>query len=207
MYSRIGGGYDSKTSLRLLANGKITTCVWDKLYKRELLENIRFPVGHVYEDVEVVYKTLAICEKLYVLEQPLYLHRKRPGSITKTLSHKNLEDIILAHNFRVSFIETRTPAIFTPKDLRKFKQSYLRSLISLFIRSYEQAGDEGEKVREYLKHNIIELERDVGIENCRLITRVAYWLLISCPWLLRPAYRFVWPLLRALRDLLGKLRE
>ena len=203
---KLGGGYDSKTSLRALANGKLNASVCDKLYKRALFQDIRFPVGQFYEDHEVVYRTLEICEKLYVLDQPLYLCRVRPGSITQTFPSKHLVDYMLYLDYVTSFIKARTPAIFTPEDLRLNQQACLRTMISLFISGSEKSGNERDKIRDYLRNKIIELESEVEIKNCPLVTRVAYWILNHCPWLLKPLYRFVWPLIRTLRDFTGKLR-
>ena len=53
------GIYDRASALNALITGKINTAVWNKLYKRSLWSSFRFYEGHVYEDVEIAYKTFS----------------------------------------------------------------------------------------------------------------------------------------------------
>lgn len=55
--------------------------VWDKLYKRGLFDNIRFPENELFEDIAVMYKLLD-CSKTVIYEsKPKYYYVQRPGSI------------------------------------------------------------------------------------------------------------------------------
>lgn len=58
------------------------TVVWNKIYRRELWEGVRFPEGKVYEDSFVMPKVFYMCEKVVLLNSCLYIYRKREGSIT-----------------------------------------------------------------------------------------------------------------------------
>ena len=58
--------------------------------------------------------------------------------------------------------------------------------------------------REDLRNKIIETGNKIGIENCGKRTKIAYWIFLKCPCLLKPAYLFVWPLLQKLKFLLCK---
>lgn len=58
------------------------TVVWNKIYRRELWEQIRFPKGKVYEDAFVMPSLFYSCQKVVLLKQCLYWYRKREGSIT-----------------------------------------------------------------------------------------------------------------------------
>lgn len=56
--------------------------VWNKLYKKELFENVRFPKGKIHED-QYIYTDLFACERTVVyLGIPLVGYRSRDGSIT-----------------------------------------------------------------------------------------------------------------------------
>ncbi|MBQ7197147.1 MAG: glycosyltransferase family 2 protein [Synergistaceae bacterium] len=197
-----GGVYDWRATLKELADSKINVSVWNKLYIRELWKDIRFPVGQLHEDNEATYRIFEFCKKFYVVNQPLYLHRKRPGSITTTISQISINDQILANSFVCSFIEARVPEFFTKAHLQKHRQGFLNSMIINFARCSYESGDEWKTLRAELKNKIIELEKEVGIKNCAPRTRVAFFMFKNCPWLLSPAYKFVWPLLRSLRDFL-----
>ena len=45
---------------------------WNKLYRRELFENIRFPFGKLHEDEYVVHHVFWACERIVVLPESLY---------------------------------------------------------------------------------------------------------------------------------------
>lgn len=60
----------------------------NKLYKKEIFENIRFPVGRVFEDLGTTYKILAGSNKVAFRPQPLYFYFQRADS---TLHQKSLK--------------------------------------------------------------------------------------------------------------------
>lgn len=58
---------------------------WNKLYKNELFENTRFPVGKLSEDWFILYKLIHKANKIYYDSQPKYYYRQRFGSITRNI--------------------------------------------------------------------------------------------------------------------------
>ena len=54
----------------------------DKLYHRSLLENWRFPMGKVCEDVPVMYRIILGTDYVATYAQPIYNYFHRHGSIT-----------------------------------------------------------------------------------------------------------------------------
>lgn len=69
----------------------------DKLFKRELFNNIEFPVGKIHEDIFVMDIIINNCNKIVHTGLPLYHYINRHDSITKKrISEKNL-DFITAH--------------------------------------------------------------------------------------------------------------
>lgn len=121
--------------------------VWNKLYKRVLWENIRFPVGHVYEDIETMYQIFDLCKLTVVIDESLYFHRKRQGSITDTSSAINISDGIRATELLVSYIENNTPELFTDEQLMHSRQSLLNTMISFFV-FYSIKGDDLKTFRD-----------------------------------------------------------
>ncbi len=67
---------------------------WSKIIRRNLLidNNIRFEKGIVGEDNEWFYHVVMVAKSLILVDEPLYVYRRRPGSITTTASRKNLLD-------------------------------------------------------------------------------------------------------------------
>lgn len=65
---------------------------WNKLYKRALFENIRYPEGRVYEDVATTYKLIYQAERIWYTDRVLYFYRRREGSITYEQSRKSIQE-------------------------------------------------------------------------------------------------------------------
>ena len=55
---------------------------WNKMYRRELINNFRYPEGENYEDTLTTYKILAAAKKVSYMPKTLYVYLERTGSIT-----------------------------------------------------------------------------------------------------------------------------
>jgi hypothetical protein len=81
----------SDIKLNLLRSSP-TAC--NKLYKRKLFENIKYPVGKIYEDFGTTPYVIKIAKNIVYLEKEFYFYRaKREDSITNTVNDK-IFDII-----------------------------------------------------------------------------------------------------------------
>lgn len=63
---------------------KISESVCDKIFRKELWEEIRFPEGEINEDTITLFYILLKSHKLIYFDSPEYYYRKRQGSITKS---------------------------------------------------------------------------------------------------------------------------
>ena len=86
------GTYGRVEAMQAFAENTIHAYVWNKMYKKELWDGIRFPVGMLYEDIDVMYRIINLCGKICVIGKPLYLYRKRPGSITSLKTADSIKD-------------------------------------------------------------------------------------------------------------------
>lgn len=69
---------------------------WNKIYRSNLFEGIRYPEGMVYEDLATTYKLIDACSKVVFSEECLYVYRERSGSISKRKNAKTLYDGLAA---------------------------------------------------------------------------------------------------------------
>jgi len=65
----------------LVVSGGAYNVAWSKLYKKSILEGIRFPVGKIHEDVFVTNRIFCKCNKVAIVPSHLYMYVKREGSI------------------------------------------------------------------------------------------------------------------------------
>lgn len=57
---------------------------WNRLYRRELFETVRFPVGKIHEDEYTAHQFYWQCERITIAAKPLYFYVQRGGSIIHT---------------------------------------------------------------------------------------------------------------------------
>ena len=65
---------------------------WNKLYKRELFQYIRYPFGRIYEDVATTYRIVDMVDKAVVIPEMLIHYRIRNDSLSRDKSIPNLVD-------------------------------------------------------------------------------------------------------------------
>lgn len=65
---------------------------WSKLYKKEIFNKLRFPIGKQHEDEFIIHSVVAQCKKISCVEDELYYYRQREGSImTENFNVKRLD--------------------------------------------------------------------------------------------------------------------
>lgn len=66
--------------------GKIQNYVWVQMWKRDLTNDIRFPVGRIFEDMSVTYQVIEKADHILLLKEAKYYYNHREGS---TMMKKN----------------------------------------------------------------------------------------------------------------------
>ena len=72
----------------------ISTYLWGKLFKRDLLEKHQFDVPKEFtvgEDTVVTYPCIADCRDLLIIDKPNYFYRQRAQSMLKTINRNKQE--------------------------------------------------------------------------------------------------------------------
>lgn len=63
-------------ALEEVLSGHIDNAVWNKIYKSSLFNDIRFPIGRIYEDVATVYRIFSKAVNAGYMKQPFYYYYK-----------------------------------------------------------------------------------------------------------------------------------
>ena len=96
----------------LLHDGKLKQHVWNKLYRRNVIENIPFEKGKYHEDVFWSYQVIGLAKNISVIPDPLYNYVQRVNSIMgESYSPKRL-DALDAMQLRCEYIKTHFPDLF-----------------------------------------------------------------------------------------------
>ena len=154
--------------------------VWNKLYKRALFEQIRFPVGRTFEDQGVNYLLFHSAKNIFISEESLYYYYRREKSISKAYySPKGIMDRFELWCDRLRFIQNNYPEIESVQIQQLAKEAFFAFL---YVSSLPQYKPFIKKVEDFLianKKSILLLEKDnrkklLLFYYCRPLFRLYY---------------------------------
>lgn len=87
-------GRDVLEHLKNERNYGLWTIVWNKIYKREVLENLRFPAGKYFEDEFFSNQLYLNSRKIHVIPDVLCYHRVLASSTMNTQKTENYLDLL-----------------------------------------------------------------------------------------------------------------
>lgn len=153
----------------LIDEGILKQTVWNKLYKRKVVDDIYFEFGKIHEDEFWTYQIFGKCEKIVYTDEQLYYYLQRSGSIMDKPFSMSRLDALEARNNRLNYIEKKFPKLEIKAKKSLFfsclyqYQSMLKSEKIGEQKNYEQVikkyieyanFNKGEKKTLSLKENI-----------------------------------------------------
>lgn len=96
-----------------LIDGYINSLAWNKAYKRELFDDIRYPEGMVFEDVGTTYKIFDKANTIYISSNITYNYELRNGSISNKwwCNDKKINDFFTLRSEQLQFINNNYPSL------------------------------------------------------------------------------------------------
>lgn len=149
--------FDTKEAVECILSGKFLTMYSvNKLYRRELFENIRYKIGVIYEDTILSTQIFAKSKKVVYNSQVLYYYVRNPDSITlQKFSSKDM-DIIDSGEYVSKFIEERIPSLKKAAEYRKF-WSYLHVLDRIILSGMDRSDYRYRKIMYFIKNNGVNM--------------------------------------------------
>ncbi|MBC2580565.1 glycosyltransferase [Clostridium sp. DJ247] len=121
---------------------------WNKLYKKNLFNGIRFPNGKIHEDEFTTYKLLYKSNKIALTEDELYYYRQTPNSIMNAKFNKKRLDYLEALKETLSFFkEVNNQHLYDMTTIR-----YVDSLKKYYFKCKELLEDNEQALRK-IKNN------------------------------------------------------
>ena len=105
---------------------------WNKLYRRSLFDQVRFPTGVVFEDICTLHKLLENTKVLATIDDGCYFYCFNPKGITATADGPELR-MHLIHHISILRDAQRRDADF---------QTYYMQVLNIQIDTYELTGDQ-----------------------------------------------------------------
>ena len=136
------------------------SAVWNRLFKRHVFEQIRFPLDRINDDEVVALHAYAECDKIVFLNQATYYYRIRQNSITT--SGFSLRNVDCYHNSidNLAFIRNRLPEL---EACAEFK--YIKAMLYCYVNLYKlKKNPKAVKVRRRI-HQDIRKNISVALTN------------------------------------------
>lgn len=142
---------------RLLDENGYKCYAWNKLYKRELFEEIRYPIGKWFEDIITTYKLFSKSQSVVYTNQKLYFYRLRKDSITQSAFSQKDGELLEAINFVI-------------KDADWLDVMYKKRLVAGYIYYYVHYVKKGVIAKADIKDDIYSLKRYIFSNWSLIIT-------------------------------------
>ena len=157
---------------KYLIGEQIPGSICNKLMKKEIVNNLKFPVGLIYEDAYYHYDLLKVARKFVVNTKPYYYYYHRGDSITtKPYAKKDLAYIDIYTRY-YDFVKKDYPDI---EDVGFFRLSYAYFFIldKMLLQSNYSEFEDYKKVVNFLKINALKIAKNKIFRKGRRIAALA----------------------------------
>lgn len=146
---RLFSGDEAVNALLTLKYGNYA---WNKLYRRDLFDEIRYPVGKTYEDVLTTYRLVEKCDLVVALKEPKYFYRQNNAGIVSNVSIKNKIACVASRMIRYRNVEYFYPKArsFLIKEIFNYSTELARTVRKASAAEFNEAKAELEPVLEFL---------------------------------------------------------
>ena len=127
----------------LFLTGEKFIFAWNKLYKRELFNDLRYEKGRIYEDEYLAHRILYKCNKVSIIEAKIYYYVQRKGSLINSPFTVRRFDKVYAIKDRVDFLRE--------KKLTNLEDKAEKTFIDYFVWNYFVAYQRLENIESELK--------------------------------------------------------
>lgn len=162
----------------LYSEKAISTVVsWNKLYRRDLFEYIRFPVGKLHEDEFTTHKLLYKSRKLVYTSKVFYYYRQTPNSIMNSKFNKKRLDILDAMQERLEFAELTTNEMFINETLKK----YMFRLIYFYYKCKKEIPQEQDIIKDIKKRSDLLYSKYYIKSKVKIRSKIKYGVFYLAP--------------------------
>ena len=110
----------------------LMSIAWNKLYKKEIFNDIRYPDGQIYEDSYIICNLLEKAKKISFILEPLYYYVYRKNSIINSFSIKQF-DIMKSFNKKIEVFNEKGYIDLVTKEKNKKSKVIIINLSKMLI--------------------------------------------------------------------------
>ena len=148
------------------------TVIWNKIYKRQLFERLRFPVGKIHEDNYILYDLIDACRTIAFSDKIVYYYLQKSDGIMR--SGRSVKNLAAPEAF-----------LNMTEQFRGVEQwPYAAFSLDFAIRELllKEFGENGKKSAEYkaLKRRARRTCRSIWI-HLPVPKKIRFFLFFTCP--------------------------
>ncbi len=112
---------------------KFNVAAWDKLYKKSIFEDLRYPEGMLYEDRLIIIEVFDKCKNVVVDTEPKYYYRQRSNSIMKSIHISEMLAAMDMFEQKIGILK-RKYQVTSPSIIHSVQNNLLRLRIAIIIK-------------------------------------------------------------------------
>lgn len=130
--------------------------VWNKIYRRELFDNLRFIEGYIYEDTQITPVLLHKAKKIGILNHTFYNYNIHLGSASTSGMQMSPLKVLSSIKMSRCVYEYFKNSDVAPCISGRVSSIYANSMIESFIqcRKYRKTSDEWRKLYNEIKKTV-----------------------------------------------------
>ena len=182
---------NSREIFKYFISGKTNYAVWNRIYKRVMLENITWPKISMAEDYCISSQIFAKATKFVSFNQSFYYYIQQPNNLTNQpfTNDKKRGESIQAHEFVANFTAKKFPE-FLPEALYNALINIYNILLIYISKDYINGREVTKQLLTILKQDYKRMKqelkaqgRELYIDNSSFTRkqRVQLWLVMHCP--------------------------
>lgn len=131
------------------------TVVWNKIYKKNMFKDIRFPLGKLHEDEFITYKLFDKANKIVNIDTAMYYYRQRKGSITNSSFNKKRLDVLEALNQRIDYFSKKGYKKLKLKTVNQLQYSLRNCYFEIYYSSIDGKDELYQKIKKQIIYNYL----------------------------------------------------
>ena len=138
-----------------LYRNKIRYEPWNKIYKKELVNKVKFPLGMLAEDFATFYKFLQKSNKIVHYDRCLYNYVIREGS---TMNKKDIKLYVDTYSTDKKMYLILNEICKEKEDINELEKRYFNSLAKTYTKLYREKDRNYARLKKEIENNINKID-------------------------------------------------
>ena len=131
---------------------------WGRIFRASLFEQVRFPMGIIYEDLAIIYPLLKQCTSVAVIDRVLYGYRQHDDSSMKVFSPRRAAVLDVCEQLEKTMQDS------DQQYLKAVRSRALSAYFNILLLSRQDVKDDHKRLQERCWAGIKRLRRDCLVD-------------------------------------------